>query len=533
MLLNDPARPGFIQCYDPATLQKLGEVKAMTAEEVNEVVAKAAAAQVEWAKTSFKERKRVLQTMQEYFLAHQDDIVRVACRDSGKSKVDALLGEVLVTCEKFRCTWAHGAAWLAREKRPAGPLLPHKTAYVEYHPLGVLGVIAPWNYPCHNVFNHVASGLFAGNAVVTKVSEYTSWSSRYFGAIAREALRACGHSPDLCAIVTGFGEAGAALVACPQVAQIIFTGSPGVGRKVAAAAAPLLKPVILELGGKDPMVVCDDARVAAVLPFALRGVFQNCGQNCCGVERVYAYAAVYDAFCAAAARAVAALRQGPALGRDDVDCGAMVMPAQLDIVQALVDDAVAKGARLLAGGRRNARFPDGLFYEPTVLADVTHDMRIAREEVFGPVMCILKVPDDSDATAAALVNDCAYGLGASVFSGDAARGARLARALRCGMASVNDFAVFYMAQALPFGGVKDSGYGRFAGPEGLRACCLLKSVVEDTVPFIRTVIPGLLQYPIAPGGLQFARAMVGVTYGAGAWAKARAVAQMVSAMWKK
>jgi len=511
MKLKDPKRPGFVQCYDPSTLQHLGEMEAMTPARVHEVVAKARAAQAGWAKTSWRERRRVLNTIQKYILAHQEDICRVAARDSGKPKLDALLGEVLTTCEKIRCVNAHGEQWLRPDKRPSGPLMMHKNAYVEYQPLGVLGVIAPWNYPFHNMLNHVVSGVFAGNGVVSKVSEYTCWSSRYFTEIVRQAFIACGHNPDLVQTVTGFGEAGAALVAS-GVDKIIFTGSPEVGRKVMEGAAPHLKPVILELGGKDPLVVCEDADLGAVLPFALRGVYQNCGQNCCGVERVYVYEGLYDEFVDKAARLAGALRQGPPLGGDPVDCGAMVMPAQLDIVQRLVDDAIAKGARCLVGGSRNQDLPQGNFYRPTVLADVTHEMLIAQEEVFGPVMCILKVPNNSDEAALALVNDCKYGLGSSVFSRSQPRAERLVRRIRAGMGCANDFASNYLIQALPFGGVKDSGFDRFAGPEGLRACCLQRATVVDKLSFFRTTIPKPLQYPIAPAGLDFGKGMIGIMY---------------------
>jgi acyl-CoA reductase-like NAD-dependent aldehyde dehydrogenase len=529
MPLSIPSRPGFIQCYDPSTCKRLGEVKAMSSADVEEVVRRSRVAQREWCKTSFGERRRVLQCIQKYVLTHQDEIVRICARDSGKPMVDAMLGEVLTTVEKNRCMMAEGEGWLKRQYRPVGPLMVHKTAYVEYHPLGVLGVIAPWNYPFHNVLNHVASGIFSGNAVVTKVSEYTSWSSRYFGAIISAALSACGHNPDLCAIVTGFGEVGAALVACDGVDKIIFTGSPEVGKKVMAGAAPHLKPVVLELGGKDPFVVCDDAKVAEIMPMAMRGVFQNCGQNCCGIERMFVYESVYEELLDTALREVKKLRQGPPLGEKAVDCGAMVMPGQLKIIQDLVDDAVAKGARLLTGGKRNASLPDGLFYEPTILADITADMEISRKEVFGPVMCVMKVPGNSDSAAIAMVNDSRFGLGSSVFSGSRERAARLGRALTCGMTTINDFGTVYLVQALPFGGVKDSGFGRFAGPEGLRACCLEKSVVEDRISFIKTTIPSLLQYPIAPSGLPFTQCMVSLVYGPSFGARLRALVGMVRA----
>jgi len=511
MKLQDPKRPGFVQCYDPCTMQKMGEIEAMTPEKVHELIAKARLAQQEWCKTSFSERRRVLQVVQEYILNHEEDICRVASRDSGKPKLDAMLGEVITTCEKIRCIQANGEKWLKPEYRPTGPVMMHKNAYVEYQPLGVLGVIAPWNYPFHNMYNHIVSGIFAGNAVVSKVSEYTCWSSRYFGAIIAEALKSCGHNPDLVQTITGFGEAGAALVAS-EVDKVIFTGSPGVGRKVMAGAAPLLKPVILELGGKDPLVLCEDASLRDVLPMVMRGCYQNCGQNCCGVERVYVYEAIYEEFLDMAQREVNQLRQGPVLGKDPVDCGAMVMPAQIDLIQALVDDAVSKGARLLAGGSRNKELEPGIFYRPTILADVTHDMKIAKEEVFGPVMCVLKVPENSDEKAIEMVNDCKYGLGSSVFSKSQPRAEKIGNRIRAGMTTVNDFGVNYLVQSLPFGGVKDSGFDRFAGPEGLRACCLMKSVVVDKFSFCRTSIPKVLQYPVGPTALDFAKSMIGIMY---------------------
>jgi len=529
MELKDRSRPGRIQCYDPATLQKLGEIEAMTPARVEEVVLKAKRAQVAWAKTSFAERRRVLTTMQNYITAHIHEICRVASRDSGKPLLDALLGEVLTTCEKIRCVAANGEGWLKREVRPNGPLMMHKTSYVEYHPLGVLGVIAPWNYPFHNVMNHVVSGLFAGNAVVSKVSEYTSWSSAYFARIVQTALQACGHDPDLVQIVTGFGEAGAALVACDDIDKIIFTGSPGVGRLVMKGAAPHLKPVILELGGKDPLVICEDANLGEVVPMAMRGCFQNAGQNCCGIERVVCYEGIQDKFVETVKPMIEGLRQGPALGHGQFDVGAMVMPAQIDIIQELVDDAVAKGAKLLAGGKRNADWPQGNFYEPTLLVGITKAMRIANEEVFGPVMAIMTVPNNDDDLAVEMVNDCDFGLGSAVFSRSQARATKIGDKIRAGMTTVNDFGVNYLVQSLPFGGVKESGFDRFAGPEGLRACCLMKSVVVDKFSFCRTSIPAPLQYPIAPVGLDFGKSMVGLMYNEGIMGKASALVGMAKA----
>eukprot|EP00904_Undaria_pinnatifida_P006431 jgi/Undpi1/2918/HiC_scaffold_14.g06295.m1 len=528
MEIKNPERPGFIQCFDPCTLQHIGEMKAMNAADVEDVVRRARVAQEAWALTSFAERKRVLDCLQKYIVDHQDDIAMVASRDSGKPPVDSLLAEVMITCEKIRCVCSNGEAWLAREGRPTGPLVFYKKAYVEYMPLGVIGVIAPWNYPFHNVYNHIISGIFAGNAVVSKVSEYTCWSSRYFTAIMSEVLKECGHNPDLCLTVTGFGDAGAALVASPNVDKIIFTGSPEVGRKVMEGCCKTLKPVVLELGGKDPFIVCEDADIERVMPFVMKGSFFNVGQNCIGVERVYVYEKVYDRFVKRATELAGQLRQGPVLGKDVVDCGAMVMPAQLDIVQALVDEAVSKGAKVTTGGKRNPDHPNGLFYLPTVLSGVTMEMKIAQEEVFGPVMTIIKVPGNSDEACVRMVNSSKYGLASSVFSGNSERAVRLGEAIKCGMTNVNDFGVNYLS--LPFGGVKDSGYGRFAGPEGLRACCLLKSVTVDRFPKIMgTVVPAPLQYPVAKSSTRFAASMTRMFYCTSLMDKLFAVIELIKA----
>jgi acyl-CoA reductase-like NAD-dependent aldehyde dehydrogenase len=230
----------------------------MTKSEVETCCAKARKAQHSWSRTTYAQRRLVLRTIQKYILAHQEDICRVSARDSGKPKVDALLGEVMTTCEKIRCVNALGESWLQPSPRPVGPMMLHKSAHVEYVPYGVLGVIAPWNYPFHNMLNHVISGLFSGNAVVSKVSEHTAWSSQYFTKIVKAALEVNGHDSDVVQTLTGFGDCGAALVDCELVDKIIFTGSPGVGRLVMKGCSKNVKPCILELGGKDPMVFCDD-----------------------------------------------------------------------------------------------------------------------------------------------------------------------------------------------------------------------------------------------------------------------------------
>lgn len=377
--------------------------------------------------------------------------------------------------------------------------------------------------------NHIISGIFAGNGVVGKVSEYTSWSAvTYYGRIVQEALRVNGHNPDLLGTITGFGDAGSALVTSPFVDKIIFTGSPAIGKKVMETASKTLTPVILELGGKDAFVVMEDTKLADVLPWVMRGCFQNCGQNCVGSERILVYESIYEQFLQQVVPRVEKLRQGAPLatcGADgDIDCASLVMPAQLDHIQELVDDAVAKGARVLCGGKRG----DSQFYQPTVVADVTSSMRMFQEEVFGPVMTVIKVAKDSDAECISLVNNSAFGLGASVYGANQKRALAVGREFRTGMLCINDFGSNYLVQSLPFGGVNDSGFGRFAGIEGLRALCLERSVLTDRIPGVKTAIPRPIDYPIQKDkGFPFAKALIGLFYNESPIAKLSAIAGLI------
>lgn len=529
--LFDPKKPTLLNCFSPSTLSNLGTVPNLSTAEVNALASRAKAAQASWKQSTFPQRRRVLRTLQKYIVSHVEEICKLSAADSGKTRVDALLGEILTTCEKIRTLLHHGETWLEKSYRPVNPMMMHKTAYVEYVPIGVLGIIAPWNYPFHNMLNHVCSGLFSGNAVITKVSEHTSWSSVYFHNICRAALEANGFDPELLQLCTGGAETGKALVECPDVDKIFFTGSPGVGRHVMAGAAPFLKPVVLELGGKDAMVFCEDVKLADVIPWAMRGCFQNCGQNCCGVERLFVYESIEKEFIKVMVEKVESMRQGCPLGERDVDCGAMVMDAQCDIIQALVDDAVAKGAKVHCGGKRNTRndiAQGGQFYEPTLLSGVTPEMRIWKEEVFGPIMCVIMVPGDSDDICVQMVNDCPFGLGSSVYSASNARALKIGSQFNTGMFTANDFGVNYLIQSLPFGGVKESGFGRFAGPEGLRACCVERSIVVDRIPGVKTSIPGAIDYPMnTKRGMGFAIGLVELFYGDSLWLKIKSIGALI------
>eukprot|EP00051_Salpingoeca_urceolata_P031567 m.12052 g.12052 ORF g.12052 m.12052 type:complete len:603 (-) comp4168_c0_seq2:214-2022(-) len=523
--IKDPSNPRLVVCFDPCSGRKLGTMPAMTPEQVRQAVAAAREAQNKWATSSWDTRRQLLKLLQDYIVENQETICQVAARDTGKTMVDGAFGEVLTTCEKIRWTLAHGERVLKPEHRDVGWIMTHKNAGVYYEPLGVLGAIIPWNYPFHNMYGQLISTLFAGNGIVLKVSEHASWSAQYYVSIVHAALERLGYSKDLVQIVTGFGDAGNALV-CSGVDKVVFIGSPEVGKLVMRAASETLTPVVLELGGKDCAIVCDDCDFDQVVQLSLRGTFQNCGQNCIGLERLIVHAAIYDRFVETMAANVSALSQGAPLD-GDVDCGAMTMGSlAMKGIQDLVDDAVSKGARLLAGGKPNTAAGPA-FYTPTLLVDVTSSMRIAQQEVFGPVMVIMKAADDKDALG--IANGCEYGLGSSVFSLDTKRATRIANALNTGMCNVNDFGVNYLCQSLPFGGVKISGFDRFAGVEGLRGCCVPRAMTSDKLSFIRTTIPPPLQYPVTSAGFKFCKGLIQMFYGDGMGARIAGIAGLISA----
>ena len=466
--------PKTIECLDPATRECLGEIPVNSPAEVRESVARAKLAQQAWKQTSFEERRRVLGELLAYIVENKFELAELVQRDSGKTRENALIGEIWTTCEKFKWTIKNGEKHLRPEPVSSG-LLMHKKARLEFHPLGVVGVIISWNYPFQNFVNAIPPALMAGNAIVIKPSEWVAWSSSRFVEGFQDVLKEAGHSRDLIQVVQGYGETGNALVRA-EIDTMLFIGSVTNGRKVIEASAEQVIPVVMELGGKDAFIVCDDASVEQAVHAALSGCYINCGQNCVASERILVHEKVYEAFENRAAELVGAFRQGSS--RDGVvDVGAMITPLQLNVVDELVQSAVAEGARVVVGGKRTLE-GTGDFFEPTILADVTPKMRIMNEEVFGPVMLLCKVRDDAHAIE--IANSIEYGLGSSVFSKNRARARAIVSQLDAGMSAINDFSgMTYMVQDLTFGGVKASGFGRMNGRDGLRSMCNVKAVLDD------------------------------------------------------
>jgi len=515
------ASTSVIPCYEPATLASLGEVSVTPPEALPAIVARARKAQESWAKTPFSERRKVLGLILDYVLDHADELVDTVVRDSGKTRYNAMVGEVWPVVEKARWTIKNGERYLRPEAVSSGLFL-HKKARIEYAPLGVIGVISPWNYPLQNLLGPTIPALMAGNAVVLKASEWVAWSSARFQRIFDAAFKQAGYSTDLVQIVDGYAETGAALIGS-GVDKIIFTGSLGNGKRVLAEAAKTLTPVVLELGGKDPLIVCDDAALEQAVHSALNGCFINCGQNCLASERTLVFESVYEPFATRVSELARSLRQGDPLGRETVDVAAIVSPHQLTLIEELVKDAIASGAKLLAGGERILT-DRGQYYAPTVLGDVTPSMRIAQEETFGPVMLLMRVKDEAEAIRVA--NGTAYGLGATVCTKDAARARRITAQLQVGNVSVNDFGMTYMAMDLPFGGVRGSGFGRLNGREGLRACTNVKAVLDDRFPLH---MPAKV-YPASEHGDALAREVLRLLYGRTLSKRVDAATRLVSVL---
>lgn len=457
----------MIHVVNPATLEPITEVPVTDADEVRAAVERGRRAQQDWAQVSFADRARALRRYRDAVIDSKDRLAAIISSETGRPRGDVYPSELLQLCDLIGYWTKHGGKFLADQKvRPH--LLKNKKVYVSYHPLGVVGIIGPWNFPFLLTIGEAIPALMAGNAVAIKPSEVTPLSA----LVGAELGEAAGLPPGLLQVIPGYGETGSALVDCADM--ICFTGSVETGKKVAERAAKRLIPVTLELGGKDPMVVLRDANVERAANGCVWGALFNAGQVCMSVERVYVEAPIYDDFVRRVTEKVKQLRQG--MPEQTVEIGSMTFPPQLDKVERHVSEAVRKGAKVVAGGHRNPALP-GLFFEPTVLTDVTHDMAIMRDETFGPVIPIMKVGDAEEALR--LANDSRYGLTASVWTRDRNRAQVVARRLEAGSVCVNDCLVNFAVTEAPMGGVKESGLGARHGGQGIRKFCRQQTVVID------------------------------------------------------
>jgi acyl-CoA reductase-like NAD-dependent aldehyde dehydrogenase len=460
---------GRIVSINPATRVPLGDVPDLGEAEVRAAVASARRAAAAWGQVELEERCRRVARFADVLMQRADDVIELLSKEGGKTHQEALGMEVIVVADLVRYFAKHAPRILAPEPIPLH-LLKHRASYLHYVPRGVVGIIAPWNFPFSIPMGEALMAVIAGNGVVIKPSEITP----LIALLAKELFDATGLPADLLQVVTGRGGTGAALINA-GIDYCVFTGSVATGRKVAAACGERLIPCTLELGGKAPAVVCADADLERAANAIAWGGLANSGQICASVERVYVVREVHDELVRRIVAIVEGLRQGDASAPGAaLDVGAMTWDRQLDHVAALVADAVRAGATVECGGVAGT---DGLFYAPTVLTGVRQDMDVIRKEIFGPVIPIIAVSDEEEAVR--LANDSHLGLMAYVFSQDRARARRLAERIEAGTVMINDVLSSYACPETPWGGVKASGIGRTHSALGLRDFCQTRHVNVD------------------------------------------------------
>src|SRR5918994_5616635 len=458
-------RPPELESFSPLDGARLGAVPTLAPHEVQAVVDDVASVQPFWAQLPLADRARYMRRAAQAIIDQLEDLAELLSREQGKVINESYVMELLPTIDSLRWLADAGPGILADERVSLPVFIKQKRARFTYEPLGVVGVIGPWNYPWSIPFGDVAIALLAGNGVVLKPASHTP----LIGQRIQEVFERAGVPEGLVRTVHGGGAVGRALVES-TVSKIFFTGSIEVGRAVGEECARRMKGSVLELGGKDPMVVCADANLRNAISGCLWGGFANAGQTCSGIERVYVMKDVAERFVEGVIEAARALRTGDPLDWN-TEIGPMISPEQLRLVKELVDDAVASGATLHSGG------PDEPFYRPAGLTGVTHDMRIMREEIFGPVVPIVTVRDEDEAIA--LANDSTFGLGASVWTMNRAKGERIAGRIQSGMVWINDHMFSHGACSCSWGGVKESGLGRSHSKFGLWECVNIKLVTWE------------------------------------------------------
>ncbi|MGH9795432.1 MAG: aldehyde dehydrogenase family protein [Candidatus Acidiferrales bacterium] len=465
-----------LESVDAATGEVVARFDATPLASLPEFVARAGAAQTQWAERSLRERARAIGGLRDAIYQRRSEIAAAVTREVGKPRIEALFADVTVALDT--------AAYYSRPGRVARLLRPQRVPHhnlavkakrgeMRFEPYGIVAIISPWNYPVAIPFGQIVPALIAGNAVILKPSEFTP----YCGAPIAEICRVAGLPDGLAQVIQGGGDVGAALVESEGIAKVIFTGSVATGRRVAESCARRLVPSVLELGGKDAMLVLADADLEVASSAAVWGGFTNCGQACLSVERIYVEQPVAERFtelCVAKARK---LKLGPG-GDPGTDIGPMIRAQQIERVERQLRDAVERGARILTGGRRSPL--GGNFFEPTVVAGVEHSMELMREETFGPVIALCPVADAGEAVR--LANDAQFGLGASVWTGDAQRGRQIASQLNAGAVMVNDVISAFGICEAPHGGRGASGWGRTHSRLGLLEMVQVKYVDVEGLP---------------------------------------------------
>ncbi|HYH00545.1 MAG TPA: aldehyde dehydrogenase family protein [Terriglobales bacterium] len=459
---------------NPATGEVLGEVPFATQSDVHQAVERARAAQPGWAATHVRERVAIFKKFQRLLTDHKAAVATLITREAGKPYVEALSTEVLVALDAARFCAETAFSFLRDEPLSHGNLMVKaKRGRLVREPHGVIGIISPWNYPFSIPATETLAALVTGNAVVLKPSELTPLVALELQSLLHEA----GVPKDIFQVVVGEGPTGAALLSS-SIDKLVFTGSVPTGKRVAEAAAKRLLPVVLELGGKDAMLVLNDAHLEIAASAAVWGAFMNAGQTCLSVERCYVHRALYDKFLALVVAKAKRLRVGNGLD-PNTDVGPLINDRQLQVVESQIEEAKAQGAKVLAGGMRLPEVGP-TFYTPTVITNVDHSMRLMREETFGPVLPVM--PFETDEEALRLANDSEFALAASIWTKNRKHGERLARQIDAGTVMINDVLTCFGISEAPHGGFKASGIGLTHGRFGLDEMVRIKYVDNELVP---------------------------------------------------
>lgn len=464
--------------HDPRTGEVVGSVPTTKPEDVPSVVERSREAFEQWRALGPDARRPYLRRLRAVMLDEGLHIAQVVQSETGKDLGEAYAFDVMTSLTVVDHYIRHAHKYLRTRHGSSWPFVSTR-AWTEYHPRGVAAIISPWNYPFFLPAISTVSALAAGCSVVLKPSEITPLTGQLFAELAEKA----GLPEHLVQVIHGQGDTGAAL-ARARVGIVAFTGSTRVGKLVAVEAAENMTPVVLELGGVDAMVVLEDADIDQAARAAVWGSMTNAGQMCTSVERLYVVDAIYDEFLARVEKEFDSVAAGTGDGRD---IGPIIFEPQLGIVEAHVADAIAKGATVLRGGKRAAT-ASGIYYEPTLLTGVTHDMLVTRDETFGPVLPIRRVADAAEALS--MVNDSTYGLHGSVWSTDRKRAERFASRMESGTVAINDVAVNFVVPTVSFAGIKNSGHGGVFGPDGLQEFCYPKSITEPRLQWPTTRLLG-------------------------------------------
>jgi succinate-semialdehyde dehydrogenase/glutarate-semialdehyde dehydrogenase len=517
---------GGFSILNPATGEKVGEYPLMGPEEVSRAIDEARRAFPAWSQSSFATRARIFRRAASHLAERAEQYAEVICSETGKTQLDAMLAEVFPTCDLCHYYAKNSERFLRPVKVGGSMVLPGRRAYYTFEPRGVVGVIAPWNYPFTLASGPVISALAAGNAVVLKPSSQTTASAK----ILEEILREAGLPDEVLQVVTGSGSVtGRALIENPDVDMLFFTGSSEVGIEVNREAAENLVPAVMELGGKDSMIVSRNADLDRAAHAAAWGSFFNSGQTCTGVEFCFVERAVYTVFLNKVLDITGQIESGTLSGQ----VGSMTMESQVKIVEEQIEDAVAKGARVLCGGARRSN-GGGLFFAPTVITEIRPGMKIWQEETFGPILPV--VAFDKPEEAIEMANSTQYGLAGSVFSEDMEEARMYASRMETGSVNINDCLVTYALPSLPFGGVKASGVGYYHGEMGIRNFCRIKSVTE----FKGLYTKEFFHYPVSSWIQEAMGALLVVLYSQSERARLKALPKttriagdLIRGMWRK